>query len=363
MQNSLKKTRIAILCGGQSQEHEISILSTQNVIKALDKNKYDISLILINKSGAWRSANPEQLVGVEKNANQVTPAEDKDLSAEKKSGLVFDTIYPELLAEIDVAFPILHGPYGEDGTVQGLLKLANIPFVGSDVLSSAICMDKDITKRLLREAGILVAKNLVYRKAERAKISFSTVAEALGLPFFVKPANLGSSIGISKVHSILEFEQALDEAFTHDSKILFEEFIQGREIECSVLGNDFPMASLPGELVSHHEFYSYQAKYFDKDGATITIPANLSETSVKQIQELAIRAFKLLGCSGMARVDFFYKSEQEIYLNEVNTIPGFTNNSMYPKLWEASGIDYPSLIEKLVEFSLEKFAQQKQTAC
>lgn len=356
------KIRVAILYGGQSAEHEVSILSAKNIINALDKNKYNISLILIDKNGEWYLTDPKQLMAAVEHDKLITISEYSEqlaLIPGKKHELFIDTTCHKILTEIDVVFPILHGPYGEDGTVQGLLKLANIPFVGSDVMSSAICMDKDIMKRLLRDAGILVAQALVYRSTEKAKINFATVADTLGLPFFVKPANLGSSIGINKVHSFYEFKKAINEAFTYDNKIIIEEFIKGREIECSVLGNDLPIASLPGELIPHHEFYSYKAKYLDNNGASLVIPADLPDTSIKRIQQLAITAFTILCCSGMARVDFFYKNEKEIYLNEVNTIPGFTNTSMYPKLWEISGIDYASLIQKLIEFAIEKFNKQK----
>lgn len=361
-QSSSHKLRIALLCGGQSAEHEISIRSAKNIINALDSNKYAVSLITIDKKGEWHLEDPRALMAAAEDNKLAAAGKHGDhvaLLPGKKNELFVDATCHKSLPEIDVVFPILHGPYGEDGTVQGLLKLANIPFVGSDVLGSAVCMDKDIMKRLMRDAGILVAKSMVYRRIEKTQITYQTIARELGVPFFVKPANLGSSIGISKVHNSQEFQQAIDEAFTYDNKIIIEEFIKGREIECSVLGNDCPIVSLPGELIPHHEFYSYEAKYLDDNGASYEIPADLPPASVERIQQLAIAAFTTLCCSGMARVDFFYKNENEIYLNEVNTIPGFTSISMYPKMWEASGITYSQLIEQLIELALEKFKQQQ----
>jgi len=259
-----------------------------------------------------------------------------------------------------VVFPVLHGPYGEDGTIQGLLELANIPYVGAGVLGSAISMDKDVMKRLFREAGIPVVKFLVFTHNSLEKIDFDWVRDKLGLPFFIKPANLGSSIGMNKVKKKEEFQPALEEAFQYDNKILVEEYIEGREIECSVLGNHNPVASLPGEIISRHEFYSYEAKYLDNKGAILEIPARLSQKLIRKIQNLSIKVFKVACCKGMARVDFFLKQNKEIIVNELNTIPGFTRVSMYPKLWEASGISYPELIDRLIQLALERFQEKKR---
>lgn len=363
LHRSAKKIRVAVLCGGQSAEHEVSIRSAKNIIAALDFQKYDVSLITIDKKGEWHLDDPQHLLQSDTQDKMLTANEQGDhvaLLPGKKHELFVDATCHKSLPEIDVVFPVLHGPYGEDGTVQGLLKLANIPFVGSDVLGSAISMDKDVMKRLLRDAGIPVAKFLVYRRVEKANIDFNKVAAQLGLPFFVKPANLGSSVGISKVHGIHEFQKAIDDAFLYDHKIIIEQFIQGREIECSVLGNDAPIASLPGEIVPHHEFYSYEAKYLDDNGASLEIPAKLPADSIQRIQALAIETFNTLCGNGLARVDFFYKNEQEIYVNEINTMPGFTNISMYPQLWEISGISYSELVEKLIELALEKFTAQQR---
>jgi D-alanine-D-alanine ligase len=263
------------------------------------------------------------------------------------------------VTSVDVVFPVLHGPCGEDGTVQGLLKLTAVPFVGAGVLGSAVGMDKDDMKRLLRDANIPLAKFLVFEKRSAKRIDFAHVKRILGLPVFVKPANLGSSVGISKVGNRQQFAPALTEAFRYDNKILVEENIGGREIECSVLGNDRPIASVPGEITTAHNFYSYEAKYVDESGGRLLIPAPLPNRLVNTIQELALKTFNVLCCAGMARVDFFLRNDGEIFVNEINTIPGFTKISMYPKLWEASGISYPVLIDRLIRLALERSRQEK----
>ena len=263
------------------------------------------------------------------------------------------------VGELDVIFPVLHGPYGEDGTVQGLLRMADIAFVGADVLGSAVSMDKDVMKRLLRDAGIPQAKFLSFSLSDRNLITFEKVETVTGIPCFVKPANLGSSVGISKVHNKEEFKPALDKAFEFDDKIVIEQYIEGREIECSVLGNDKPLASFPGEVMPSHEFYSYEAKYLDQEGAKFQIPAVLPEEILKRIQEMAIKTFKALNCESMARIDFFLKGTDEIYVNELNSIPGFTKISMYPKLWEASGISYSELLDRLIQLALERHERRK----
>ena len=261
---------------------------------------------------------------------------------------------------LDVIFPVLHGPFGEDGTVQGLLKLANIAFVGAGVLGSAIGMDKDVMKRLLRDAGIPIARFLVVNRYSPKEISFDDARNQLGVPLFIKPANFGSSVGIHKVKDREGFERAVCDALNYDNKILIEECIRGREIECSVLGNENPIASVPGEILPRHEFYSYEAKYLDENGALLEIPAKLSPAISERIRQLAIKTFSLLCCEGMARVDFFLRNDEEIIVNEINTIPGFTRISMYPKLWEATGISYGELIDKLIELAIEWFEREKR---
>jgi D-alanine-D-alanine ligase len=240
-----------------------------------------------------------------------------------------------------------------------LLKLANLPFVGAGVLGSAVGMDKDVKKRLLRDAHVPIAKFLVFERHEAGKIRLANVARVLGMPFFVKPANLGSSVGITKVRDRQQFGAAIKAAFRYDHKILIEENIPGREIECSVLGNENPIASLPGEIITRHDFYSYDAKYLDEKGAQLVIPAKLPKDVVKEVRAIAVKAFKTLGCEGMARVDFFLRDGREVIVNEINTIPGFTQLSMYPKLWEVSGIPYGKLIDRLIQLALERFHREK----
>ncbi|MCP4666442.1 MAG: D-alanine--D-alanine ligase, partial [Deltaproteobacteria bacterium] len=259
---------------------------------------------------------------------------------------------------IDVAFPILHGPFGEDGTIQGLLKLADIPFVGAGVSGSAIGMDKDVMKRLLRDAKLPIGKFLVFREHEDFP-DYQSIISELGSPVFVKPANMGSSVGVNKVGNDSEFRRALEDAFTYDTKVVIEEYIEGREMECSVLGNHDPIASVPGEVISNHDFYSYEAKYIDEKGALVKIPAELAEDTESRIKEIAIATFKTLLCEGLARVDLFLKDNEDIVINEINTMPGFTSISMYPKLWEASGMSYTELIDRLIQLAIERFHRER----
>ncbi len=358
------KIRVGVLFGGKSAEHEISLLSARSVVNAMDKNKYDVVLIGINKAGEWfLHQDIERCLSNAEDAKliQLKPVKENVALVPKESGHPLISLSNEKLPHaIDVIFPVLHGTYGEDGTVQGLLKLANIPFVGAGVLASAVGMDKDVMKRLFRDAGIPTAKFLSATKYTIKNFSFEKVVEKLGLPFFVKPANLGSSVGISKIKSKQDFEEKVAFALQYDNKILFEEFIPGREIECSVLGNEAPIASLPGEVIPQHEFYSYEAKYLDDKGALFDIPAKLPEDLIKKIQTLAIKAYSTLCCEGMARVDMFLKQNGEVYLNELNTIPGFTRISMYPKMWEASGLPYPALIDRLIDLALERFENEQK---
>lgn len=363
-----EKIRVGIVFGGQSAEHEISLLSAKNIIDAIDPQKYEVVLIGIDKSGGWHlqsknnflmnAANPELI-------HLNVSSDDLAIVPEKQEQKFLSLSQRQPIGPIDVIFPVLHGPYGEDGTIQGLLKLADLPFVGAGVLGSAVGMDKDVMKRLLRDAGIPTAKFLVVASSSRNTLEFQHVAATLGLPCFVKPANLGSSVGISKVHDEGEFIHALEYAFQYDRKILIEEYIQGREIECSILGNDDPIASIPGEILpdrAKHQFYSYEAKYIDEHGAALQIPADLPPRLIRQVQTLSISAFKTLCCEGMARVDCFVTPDERVVINELNTIPGFTKISMYPKLWEASGLAYPQLIDRLIQLALERHQQEKALA-
>ena len=348
------KIRVGILFGGKSCEHEISLLSAKSVIEALDQDKYEPVLISIDKTGAWHvrdalnylidSENPKQVrLQGEQGSVAIVPKDEGDALVNTSSAAS---------AAVDVIFPVLHGTYGEDGTVQGLLKMAGIPFVGADVLGSAIGMDKDVCKRLLKEAGIPIAKFVVVRVFEKENFSYEYFTKELGLPFFIKPANAGSSVGVSKVKTREDFQKGMQDAFLYDRKVIVEEFISGREIECSVLGNDHPIASLPGEVIPEHEFYSYEAKYLDENGARFEIPVFLPEDVVKNIQQTAIQVFKTLCCEGMARIDFFLTKEGKLFVNEINTIPGFTKISMYPKLWQVSGVSYKVLLDRLIGLAL-----------
>jgi D-alanine-D-alanine ligase len=356
-----KKLRVAILFGGKSAEHEISLISARNIVDAMDKRKYNVVAIGIDKQGRWHLDEGARLLQ-SKERSRVEFADAKNVAAV----LPGNTATPMVrrpgsgFGAIDVAFPVLHGPFGEDGTVQGLLKLANVPFVGAGVLGSAVGMDKDVMKRLLRDAKIPIAKFVVFEQSDQIHISFAKVKRALGLPFFVKPANLGSSVGISKVSKQSQFGAAVKDAFRYDNKIVIEEGIDGREIECSVLGNDQPVASLPGEIIVQRDFYSYDAKYLDDQGARLEIPARLSKKTVKEIQRTAVRAYRALCCEGMARVDFFLRPNGKVLVNEINTIPGFTKISMYPKMWEASGLSYPRLIDRLINLALERARKERR---
>lgn len=356
-----KKIKVGIIFGGKSAEHEVSLQSAKNVIEAIDKDKYELVLIGIDKKGKWllvdsskfllNSGNPKLIKLNNEIGQNVALVPQSD-------GRIVNLDTHESDKSIDVVFPILHGPFGEDGTIQGLLKLANIPFIGASVLGSAVGMDKDVMKRLLRDAKIPIGKFLTCK--EKDVPTYEETVKNLGLPFFVKPANMGSSVGVNKISEEKDFDKAIREAFKYDRKILIEENIKGREIECSVLGNDDPIASVPGEVISNHDFYSYEAKYIDEHGAALEIPAKLSDEIITNVQALAIKTFKTLCCEGLGRVDFFLRENGDLLVNEINTIPGFTSISMYPKLWEASGISYNELIDRLIQLALERFKKEQK---
>lgn len=350
-----RRLRVGVLFGGQSAEHEVSLQSARNVIEAIDPDLYEVVLLGIDREGRWHLADSSRFlldsddprrIRLEGGGRAVSlvPGERAELIRASEGALE---------GPLDVIFPVLHGPLGEDGTVQGLLRLAGIPFVGSGVLGSAVGMDKDVSKRLLRDAGIPVARWMTLVGTEQ-RPGFDAVVRRLGAPFFVKPANMGSSVAVHKVENETAYAAALDDAFDYDRKVLLEERIEGREIECAVLGNDEPIASVPGEIVPHHDFYSYEAKYLDEGGADLRIPADLPEATVAEVQELAIRTFRTLCGAGMARVDFFLEPGGRLLVNELNSIPGFTRISMYPKLWEASGIGYRELVHRLIQLALER---------
>ncbi|MCE2440403.1 MAG: D-alanine--D-alanine ligase [Candidatus Latescibacteria bacterium] len=360
-----EKIRVGVLFGGRSAEHEVSLESARNVVEAIDNRKYHIVLIGIDRGGTWRLSAPSRLY-VE-DAGSALPAltagdadDDVTLVPQESGGAhLVRSSDNQRLDALDVVFPVLHGPYGEDGTVQGMLKLADLPFVGAGVLGSAVAMDKDVMKRLLREAGIPTPDFLAFFRS-CGKIDFDAVVRRLGLPVFVKPANMGSSVGVSRVDDRKTFVDALELAFQYDDKILTEADAGGREIEVSVLGNDEPIASVPGEIIPHHDFYTYEAKYIDENGAGLVIPADLPDATVHRVQALAIRAFNALCCEGMARVDCFLRGEDEVLINEINTIPGFTRISMYPKLWEASGISRTELVDRLIRLAFERHGREQR---
>lgn len=353
----MTKKKVGIIFGGKSSEHEVSLQSAKNIVEAIDRDKYEVVLLGIDKSGDWHVLDESDYLihaddpkRIQLNTSSETVAV---VPGESQQQFIY-TANGKKLNELDVVFPIVHGTLGEDGSLQGLLRVADIPFVGSGVLSSSICMDKDIAKRLLSLAGILVAKSITYTSSNKHEADYEQAKEALGIPMFIKPANQGSSVGVSKVETKDEFVAALDLAFSYDHKVIVEEAIIGREIECSVLGLDQPRASMLGEILPQTEFYSYESKYIDEKGADLAIPADVTDEETKKIQEIAIKTFQTLECEGLARVDVFLTKQGEVYVNEVNTLPGFTRISMYPKLWEVSGLNYTNLITNLIEYALER---------
>jgi D-alanine-D-alanine ligase len=333
-----KRVRVAVLLGGRSSEHEISLNSARSVLEALDPERYETVTVEIGRDGRW------------------------ELGAGSDDGSVAETLpvptskVPATLGEVDVVFPVLHGPFGEDGTVQGLLELAGVPYVGAGVLGSALAMDKDVFKAVMRDRGIPVTRNITIRQGGKPQNPF-------GFPVFVKPARLGSSVGITKVNSEEELAPAVELAFAHDEKVLVEEFVPGVEVECGVLGNEKPLASLPGEIVSHgfegRDWYDYSAKY-DEGGMDLIVPPRLPQQTIERIQDLAVRSFVAGECEGMARVDFFVRDDGEVLLNELNTIPGFTATSVYAKLFEDSGIPYPELVDRLVQLALDRHERRSR---
>jgi len=369
------KLNVWIICGGRSAEHDVSLESARSIASALDRRKYDLHFITITREGKWVGC-----PALEASAASALkgPEQGRNVSSSPPSpvwdglrGLVGKASFPGIeKAPVDgdgrmVVFPVLHGPYGEDGTIQGLLEMLDIPYVGSGVLGSALAMDKAKAKEVLFHKGIPVPRWVSFKPGNGERHNGripEIVATVIGYPCFVKPANLGSSIGITKVKRPEELEEAIRLARRYDTKILIEEAIDGREIECSVLGNDHPMASVPGEIVPAEEFYDYDAKYADP-GTELIVPAELSEEHVERVRHLAIRAFRVLECCCMARVDVFIeKGTGRIIVNELNTIPGFTEVSMYPKLWEASGMPYSQLLDRLIELGLERHEERKGLA-
>lgn len=360
-----QKTRVAILFGGKSAEHEISLISAQNIIGALDRTKYEPVLIGIDRKGAWFLQNEASFLALPDDPKEI---ELNDFSRPLAvipggvAGQFLEMNTGSIIEPVAAVFAILHGPYGEDGTMQGLLKTLDLPFVGPGVLGSSVGMDKDVCKRLLRDAGIPNAKFLVYRKPQKDAIDYAFVKMKLNMPVFVKPANMGSSVGISRATDEPSFKRAIDLAFQYDHKIVIEEAVIGREVECAVLGNDYPKGSIAGEIIpAEGGFYSYEAKYIDEKGAALVIPAqNIDEDTLARMKEMAVKTFQVLCCEGLSRVDFFLKENGDLLINEINTLPGFTKISMYPKLWGLEGVNYPELIDRLLTLGIER--HQRETA-
>jgi D-alanine-D-alanine ligase len=347
------KKKVAILYGGRSVEHGVSVNSARNIFEFIDKTRFEPLPIGISKSGRWF----------------LNTTISKDIEQGKALGLILDPQSPGFLLlstgdriKADIIFPVLHGTDGEDGSIQGMIKAMDIPMVGTGVLGSSLAMSKIIAKHLLKAAGLPVTKFLTYNYTEKENITFDEIASQLGAPFMVKAASLGSSVGVSKVSHAGELVNALEEAFRYDDNMIVEEFITGREIECAILGNEPPQASNPGEIVisSKYEFYTFDAKYVDPDAVKIEVPANLDAGIAEKIKDVSVKAFQTLNCEDFSRVDLFLTKEGKVYVNEINTIPGFTNSSMFPMMWKERGISFPDLITKLLDLAQERYNRGKR---
>ena len=356
------KTRVGIIFGGKSAEHEVSLQSARNIVAALDTQRFEAVLIGVDKDGRWFQCDPSNWLANADDPNAialVTNGPQLSMVPGASGPARLQAIDGSSVPAIDVVFPIIHGTGGEDGALQGLLRLLELPFVGSDVIGSAACMDKDVAKRLLRDAGLNVAPFVCFNATSAKAADFDAIVAELGLPLFVKPANQGSSVGVSKVRDRAQFDAAMALALSFDRKVLVESAIVGREVECAVLGNDEPRASLCGEIVLNDEFYAYDTKYLSASGADIVIPAQIGDDTHARIADVAIAAYKALECAGLSRVDVFLTEDGQIVINEINTLPGFTAISMYPKMWGASGIAYTDLISQLIDLALARHAAWK----
>jgi D-alanine-D-alanine ligase len=340
-----ERISVAIIAGGRSSEHQISIASARSVLDALDPERYETVVVEIDKAGRWELASGVKALGSDPTGLTSLP---------ETLPVVADSAPAATLGTVDVVLPILHGPFGEDGTVQGLLELAGVPYVGAGVAASALCMDKDLCKAVLRDRGIPVAQNVTLRDGDPIEHPFP-------YPVFVKPARLGSSVGISKAHDEDELVSAVALARRHDDKALIEEFVPGTEVECGVLGNREPIASAVGEIVAHAEWYDYSAKY-DEGGMELVIPARIAPDVDQRVRDLAVESFVATECEGMARIDLFVRPDGEVVVNEINTIPGFTSTSVYAALFEASGIPYAELLDRLIELALERHERRAKLA-
>lgn len=348
-----KKKKVAILYGGRSVEHGVSVNSARNILEYIDKDLFEPLTIGISKTGQWF----------------LTSGVTKDIEQGKALGLILDAQRPGFTLissgdriKTDVIFPVLHGTDGEDGSIQGLIKAMDIPMVGTSVLGSSASMNKIVAKKLLNEAGLPVTRFLTFHHSEKDTMNLDQIAGILGLPFMIKSSSLGSSVGVTKVKDETSFRVAVEEAFRYDDALIAEEFITGREIECAILGNDPPQASYPGEIVisKKYEFYTFDAKYVDPDAVSIDVPAKLRPEEAEQIREVSVKAYQALYCEDFARVDLFFTQDGKIYINEINTIPGFTNSSMYPMMWKERGISFPDLITKLLDLAMERYDRGKR---
>ncbi len=358
------KLNLGLIFGGRSGEHEVSLQSARSIANTVNREKYNLYLIAIDKQGTWYLADEKDYLDHADDPSSISLKVRKEqqvaLVPAKNSNILLRLSDGRKLVSLDVVFPIIHGTFGEDGALQGFMAMLNIPCVGADVLGSAVGMDKLIAKELLIRAGIPVASYVSVDSGMEIDKAVSKAETQLGFPVFVKPACSGSSVGVYKAANSKELKETVQKALRFDRHVLIEEAVKGREIECAILGNEELIASVPGEIIPRHAFYSYEAKYIDTEGAQLDMPAKIPGDTAKQVQELAKRAYRSLSCSGMARVDMFLKENGEVVLNEINTLPGFTKISMYPKLMELSGVSYPELIDRLVELAIKRHRQQEQ---
>lgn len=356
-----QKIKVGVVFGGKSPEHNISLLSASNVIGNMDKDKFELVLLAIDKEGIWHLNRGDLKLSNPGDANKVALPEYDNvvcLSQNFGDGSIIDKKSGEVVAEIDVLYPVIHGAFGEDGAIQGLAKVSGLPCVGCSILGSSAGMDKDVTKRLLRDAGIGIADFVTLRKGYNEDLTYTEIKKQIGGEMFIKPANLGSSVGVSFVDNEEDFQKAVKEGFEYDPKVIVEEKITGREIECAVLGNENPRASVIGEILPKTEWYTFENKYIDDDGAGLDIPAKMSDEQMERARNIAINTYINLECCGLTRVDMFLKNDGEIIVNEINTLPGFTKISMYPKLWGYSGIEYQDLITELIRLAMERFENE-----
>lgn len=353
----MDKKNLLVIVGGQSPEHIISLRSGNSVVAALDKHKYNIFLAGISKVGIWYLFPYDDFLENPDDNSKISLKEgNRKVYLDNINGKVFltDKTTHDIIDQIDIAFPVLHGAYGEDGVIQGLFRSLNLPFVGVDILASSVGMDKDVAKRLWRDAGIPVARYILLNHQNKHDVTFSTAESMLGLPLFIKPANAGSSVGVHKVTNEDEFIHAISDAFLYDRKLLIEEAVSGIEVECAVLGNENPKASVLGGVKVTQTFYSFENKYISSASTEKSIPLQLPEDLTLRIRQTAIQAYQVIGCEGLSRVDFFLREDGTFVINEINTMPGFTSSSMYPKLWEASGLPYSDLLDQLIDLGWKR---------